>query len=195
MFQLDSDATPWVQWTADAAYAALRPRPLVEPAAQVMAAKRNADWSSEMRHAAAAVFQGGPWTQDRMQLHSLADTDRCQLCGELGSPHHRLHVCPCHRQARAKCPRTYQHIAEQAGAADLLWSRGLTVDPSASWDFRPVSEVDNDIMLRKDESDGGSVTFSGRGAPTVRSCPRRVLEVKPVGPPLSVVRELLKPLR
>ena len=163
MVMLDSDAALWAEWALDDAYSSLRPRPLIEPVASLIAARCTAQWTTEMKNAAAAVFQGGSWTQDRMCASGLADTELCQLCGAIGTPHHRLHCCVGYRGARSGCPATYQHIAEEADPSNLLWTRGLAVDPSSSWHFRPVSENGNDIVWRASEADSGPVTFSGRG--------------------------------
>ena len=38
-------------------------------------------------------------------------------------------------------PWTLQHRGEQADPDDLLWTRGLTVDPAAAWAFRPVDDI------------------------------------------------------
>ena len=99
-----------------------------------------------------------------MCAEGTADTDLCQLCGELGTPHHRLHFCPGHREARLASPVEFQHVASTADPSNLLWSRGLVADPSAQWPFRPVSEEANDILWRGLScDDDGPVVLSGRG--------------------------------
>ncbi len=160
MAMADSDAAMWRQWTQQDEYKTLQPRTLVEPLQRVMRKKLTDDWTAECRHAAAAAPQNAMWPQARMHEAGVAESDRCQLCGERGTAHHRLHICRGHRAARIASPVAFQHIAEQANPDELLWTRGLRPDPSTAWSFRPVEES-ADVEWREGGEEREAIAFSG----------------------------------
>ena len=78
---------------------------------------------------ALSVATRGALTQSILYERNKAEDPWCKVSGQRGTPHHRFWMCSALRDDRAVCPRTWQHMGEQAQPESMLWCRGLDNDP------------------------------------------------------------------
>eukprot|EP00973_Karenia_brevis_P060546 8420135-Karenia_brevis.AAC.1 len=145
MALMDSETAMWHEWTSRAENSSLAPRPYVQPLVQYIAAQGH---SVEKKRAAVGLVTQGAVTQTVLHEWGKVDSPNCLLCGEAGTPHHRLWMCKGLNQLRQTCRWTYQHLGAQASPESKLHTRGLM--PEHVFAFRPV----DDAMHCKPDEDG-----------------------------------------
>ena len=76
-----------------------------------------------------------------------------QVVSEEGTARHRLCDCVGHSDIRNECCRILQPMGEVAEEDDLLWTRGLVLDPVATRQVREVREVTYEERWAETEED------------------------------------------
>ena len=107
------------------------------------------------------IVEGGAWTQADLFAKRFTTSDKCQLCGEVGSYGHRCFSCPASSSFRDDWvpSRAATQCIGEAAPDSCLWVRLLLADPT--WAVpRPIAREE---VIWKIRPPGGCLDEFGFG--------------------------------
>jgi hypothetical protein len=83
-------------------------------------------------------FQGGSWTNARLERYGMIDSPLCEHCGELDTLHHRPWTCTLTAQLRVNVPAWVLRNVAAAPVGSLRYTRMLARNPGRLTPAAPV---------------------------------------------------------